>query len=101
MSHIYDSKALELSREVLRLFIEPFPAVQLQAKIQNLFIDAMEFAAPPLQPRGEPYTLPDGWVMVPKEPTAAMYNAGDRELTTKQVWDAMLSTVPQLEVSRD
>lgn len=35
--------------------------------------------------------IPDGYVMVPKEPTAQMYDAGDRQMTTKQVWDAMLA----------
>lgn len=41
---------------------------------------------------------PDGWVMVPVEPTAEMYDAGDRQLATKQVWDAMLAAAPQQEV---
>lgn len=39
--------------------------------------------------------VPDGYVMVPKEPTAQMYDAGDRQMTTKQVWDAMLAAGPQ------
>jgi|GEM_PF-4203057 len=49
MSHAFDSKALELSRKTIALFFEPMPGVQLQAKIQNLFIDAMKFAAPAVQ----------------------------------------------------
>lgn len=39
--------------------------------------------------------IPEGYVMVPKEPTAQMYDAGDRQMTTKQVWDAMLAAAPQ------
>ncbi|WP_409071487.1 hypothetical protein [Klebsiella pneumoniae] len=41
------------------------------------------------------YVAPPGYVMVPKEPTAQMYDAGDRKMTTKQVWDAMLAAAPQ------
>jgi len=39
-----------------------------------------------------------GWKMVPIEPTAAMYDAGDKQLATKQVWDAMLAAAPKPEV---
>ncbi|HCA5739250.1 TPA: DUF551 domain-containing protein [Citrobacter freundii] len=39
--------------------------------------------------------IPDGYVMVPKEPTAKMYDAGDQQMATKQVWDAMLAAAPQ------
>lgn len=45
MSHIHDSKALELSKQAMQLFFSPMPGVQLQAKIQCLFADAMAFAA--------------------------------------------------------
>lgn len=46
---------------------------------------------------GNSPVIPDGWVMVPVEPTAAMYEAGDRQLATKQVWDAMIAAAPQQE----
>lgn len=39
--------------------------------------------------------IPDGYVMVPKEPTAKMYDAGDQQMATKQVWDAMIAAAPQ------
>jgi len=64
MNHAFDTKALELSRQAIALFFEPMPGVQLQAKIQNLFIAAMEFAAPAVQegqPVSQPYTLPE-WI---------------------------------------
>ncbi|MFW3786377.1 hypothetical protein ACKLKE_23140 [Klebsiella quasipneumoniae subsp. similipneumoniae] len=48
----------------------------------------------PVHPGSSP-AIPDGYVMVPKEPTAQMYHAGDRQMTTKQVWDAMLAAAPQ------
>lgn len=44
---------------------------------------------------GKSPVIPEGYVMVPKEPTAQMYDAGDRQMTTKQVWDAMLAVAPQ------
>lgn len=44
---------------------------------------------------GNSPAIPDGYVMVPKEPTAKMYDAGDRQMTTKQVWDAMLAAAQQ------
>lgn len=44
---------------------------------------------------GNSPVIPEGYVMVPKEPTAQMYDAGDRKMTTKQVWDAMLAAAPQ------
>ncbi len=52
------------------------------------------------QNAGNSPVIPDGYVMVPKEPTAQMYDAGDRQMTTKQVWDAMLASAPQ-EVQGD
>ncbi len=47
-------------------------------------------------PTAEP-AVPDGWKLVPIEPTAAMYDAGDHQLATKQVWDAMLAAAPEVE----
>ena len=47
------------------------------------------------EPVSQPYKLPDGWKLVPVEPTAEMYDAGDQQLATKQVWDAMLAAAPQ------
>ncbi|HBX3879865.1 TPA: hypothetical protein MHZ99_21255 [Klebsiella pneumoniae subsp. pneumoniae] len=44
---------------------------------------------------GNSPVIPEGYVLVPKEPTAQMYDAGDRQMTTKQVWDAMLAAAPQ------
>lgn len=44
---------------------------------------------------GNSPAIPDGYVMVPKEPTEQMYDAGDRQMATKQVWDAMLAAAPQ------
>ena len=43
------------------------------------------------------YEAVAGWKMVPVEPTAEMYDAGDKQLATKQVWDAMLAAAPKPE----
>lgn len=44
---------------------------------------------------GNSPVIPEGYALVPIEPTAEMYNAGDRQLATKQVWDAMIAAAPQ------
>jgi len=65
MSHAFDSKALALSRQVMGLIETPMHEAQLQAKIQNLFIDAMKFAAPAVQAEqlsGNSPVIPDGWL---------------------------------------
>jgi hypothetical protein len=46
MSNIHDTKALALSRQVMGMIETPMHYAQLQAKIQCLFVEAMEFAAP-------------------------------------------------------
>lgn len=50
------------------------------------------------EPVTSAYKLPEGWVAVPVEPTSEMYDAGDRQLATKQVWDAMVAAAPNQEV---
>lgn len=44
---------------------------------------------------GNSPVIPDGYALVPIEPTKEMYDAGDRQLTTKQVWDAIIAAAPQ------
>lgn len=48
---------------------------------------------------GNSPVIPEGYAMVPKEPTAQMYDAGDRQMATKQVWDAMLAAAPQEDIN--
>lgn len=111
MNHAFDTKALELSRQAIALFFEPMPGVQLQPKIQNLFIAAMEFAAPEVQDGqhvSQPYTLPDGYALVPVKPTAEMQSAAASAIrfettpinklwTGNAVYKAMLAAAPQQE----
>lgn len=59
MNHIHDSKALALSRQVMALMYGPMPtggSMQLQAKIQCMFVEAMAFAA------GNSPVIPDGLI---------------------------------------
>ncbi|WAH51935.1 hypothetical protein LMA04_17835 [Pseudescherichia vulneris] len=69
----FDSKALSLARQVMELTRQKHIGgdVQLLAKIQCLFVEAMEYAAP----QSNSPVIPDGWVMLPSEPTHAMMTA--------------------------
>ncbi|WP_188249377.1 MULTISPECIES: DUF551 domain-containing protein [Citrobacter] len=65
-------------------------AAMLQAGNSPVIPDGLAAAAP-----SGIQMIPDGYVMVPKEPTAKMYDAGDQQMATKQVWDAMIAAAPQ------
>ncbi len=71
----FDSKALTSAREVLALTRQEHIGgdAQLLAKIQLLFVDAMEYAAPQsfgnseqLEPVSQTYTLRDGLAAIRK-----------------------------------
>ncbi len=53
--------------------------------------------ANPIDNTAPQYEALAGWKLVPVEPTAEMYDAGDKQLATKQVWDAMLAAAPKPE----
>ncbi|MGU0056796.1 hypothetical protein ACVXG7_19665 [Enterobacter hormaechei] len=42
--------------------------------------------------------IPDGWVMVPEEPTHEMLEAGDEQFGTYDVYRRMIAASPQQEV---
>lgn len=63
-----------------------------QVSIEAVIVMAKELLA--LRQRRE---IPEGWKLVPAEPTAAMYEAGDHQLATKDIWDAMLAAAPEVE----
>lgn len=89
MNCVHDTKALELSREVMAIMYGPIPtggSVQLQAKIQCLFADAMDFAA------GNSPAIPDGYVLVPIVPTEDMIINGfesepDPHFSDEKEWE--------------
>ncbi|EPQ0971596.1 hypothetical protein NNU90_001740 [Citrobacter farmeri] len=47
---------------------------------------------------GDSPVIPDGWVMVPEEPTHEMLEAGDEQFGTYDVYRRMLASAPQQEV---
>lgn len=74
----YDSKALEFSREVIQLMYGPMPvggSVQLLAKVQCLFIEAMEYDAcrATILQAGNSPVAPDGSKEALSEAVAAIY----------------------------
>ncbi|WP_431612855.1 hypothetical protein, partial [Enterobacter chengduensis] len=47
---------------------------------------------------GKSPVIPDGWVLVPEEPTHEMLEAGDEQFGTYDVYRRMIATAPQQEV---
>ncbi|HHT4570476.1 hypothetical protein [Enterobacter hormaechei] len=47
---------------------------------------------------GNPPVTPDGWVLVPEEPTHEMLEAGDEQFGTYDVYRRMIAAAPQQEV---
>ncbi len=88
-----DHQIRELVNQLRDIAIKYHAAGQLREQIARVVRAAM------LQAGNSP-VIPEGYVMVPKEPTEQMYDAGDRQMATKQVWDAMLAAAPQ-EVKGD
>lgn len=69
----------------------------IAADMWNACRAAMLNQAPVNQPASNSPEIPDGYALVPIEPTGEMYDAGDRQPTTKQVWDAMIAAAPKQE----
>ena len=83
-----DRQIRELVNQLRDIAVKYHAAGQLREQIARVIRAAMLQA-------GNSQVIPDGYVMVPKEPTEQMYDAGDRQMATKQVWDAMLAAAPQ------
>lgn len=49
-------------------------------------------------PSGNSPVIPDGWVMVPEDPTHEMLEAGDEQFGTYDVYRRMIAASPQQEV---
>ncbi|GAL57150.1 hypothetical protein EV102420_06_00240 [Pseudescherichia vulneris NBRC 102420] len=109
----FDSKALDLAREVMGLIRQEHIGgdAQLIAKIQLLFVEAMEYASPQLFGNAEQLNspaVPDCWVIVPIDPTWSMLSAdgcskhhGGQKCShhenRKRIWRAMLAAAPKQE----
>lgn len=95
--------ALELNKRILAGNSQVIPgaekrisdAVELLKKAAPAMLADNSGPDGPLAGRMKSPVIPEGYAMVPKEPTAQMYDAGDRQMATKQVWDAMLAAAPQ------
>ncbi|UOZ20277.1 Lar family restriction alleviation protein [Enterobacter asburiae] len=48
-------------------------------------------------PSGNSPVIPDGWVMVPEDPTHEMLEAGDEQFGTYDVYRRMIEAAPKLE----
>ena len=57
-----------------------------------------EFAAMLQDADGNSPVIPDGWVLVPEEPTHEMLEAGDEQFGTYDVYRRMIAASPQQEV---
>lgn len=104
----FDSKALASAREVMALTKQEHIGgdAQLIAKIQLLFVDAMEYAAPQSFGNSEKLNSPggpDGWKLMPKSLTlemalaAAPYANGD----VKEYYRALVASAPPAPVADD
>lgn len=91
MSHAFDSKALELSRKTMVLMYGPMPvggSCQLHAQIQNLFIEAMQFAAPAVQAEQTKRLI--GW-------RTADYTEETSDPEMAKNWAAVVGVLPVFE----
>ena len=53
-----------------------------------------------IKTRGNSPVIPDGWVVVPEEPTHEMLEAGDEQFGTYDVYRRMIAAAPQQEVTQ-
>ena len=66
---------------------------------EQFYIDQLEAEIAKL--RASPASAPEGWKIVPVEPTGEMVDAGIRSLGTADKFRAMLATAPTPPVSED
>lgn len=72
----------------------PGDAEKLKAAIEEL----NHSGEPTIMIAGDSPVIPDGWVMVPEEPTHEMLEAGDEQFGTYDVYRRMIAASPQQEV---
>lgn len=95
----YDSKALASAREVMAIIKQEHIGgdAQLLAKIQLLFVDAMQYAAP----QSKCTVTPVGWKLVPLIAFPSQWAAGQRAFDSAgmnkvdAVYKAMVAAAPQ------
>lgn len=97
----FDTIALETAREIMcdvnRRHEFLGGEVQLLSRIQCRIDDACR-AAMLHGADGNSPVIPDGWVMVPEEPTHEMLEAGDEQFGTYDVYRRMIAAAPRWKV---
>ncbi|WP_336239775.1 hypothetical protein [Enterobacter chuandaensis] len=71
----------------------PGDAEKLKAAIEEL----NHSGEPTIMIAGDSPVIPDGWVMVPEDPTHEMLEAGDEQFGTYDVYRRMIEAAPKLE----
>ena len=104
----FDSKALASAREVMALTRQEHIGgdAQLIAKIQLLFVEAMEYAAPQSFGNSEQLNspaAPDGWKLVPAIAFPSQWAAGQKAFESAginkvdAIYKAMVAAAPKQE----
>ncbi|HCR2100318.1 TPA: hypothetical protein ONC68_000594 [Enterobacter asburiae] len=88
-----DHQIRELVNELRDIAVEYHGTQQLRERIARTIRAAMLHGAD-----GNSPVIPDGWVMVPEEPTHEMLEAGDEQFGTYDVYRRMIAAAPQQEV---
>ncbi|MCE1514339.1 MULTISPECIES: hypothetical protein [unclassified Enterobacter cloacae complex] len=85
-----DHQIRELVNELRDIAVEYHGTQQLRERIARTVRAAMLQGAD-----GNSPVIPDGWVMVPEEPTHEMLEAGDEQFGTYDVYRRMIAASPQ------
>ncbi|MFH5131333.1 hypothetical protein [Enterobacter roggenkampii] len=88
-----DHQIRELVNELRDIAVEYHGTQQLRERIARTIRAAMLHGAD-----GNSPVIPDGWVMVPEEPTHEMLEAGDEQFGTYDVYRRMIAAALQQEV---
>ena len=85
-----DHQIRELVNELRDIAVEYHGTQQLRERIARTIRAAMLHGAD-----GNSPVIPDGWVLVPEEPTHEMLEAGDEQFGTYDVYRRMIAASPQ------
>ncbi|MCM7636271.1 DUF551 domain-containing protein [Enterobacter roggenkampii] len=88
-----DHQIRELVNELRDIAVEYHGTQQLRERIARTIRAAMLQGAD-----GNSPVIPDGWVMVPEDPTHEMLEAGDEQFGTYDVYRRMIAAAPQWKV---
>ncbi|MBW9453365.1 hypothetical protein [Citrobacter portucalensis] len=75
-----------------------YPGVQTNWRDAKIYADGWNACRAAMFQAGNSPVTPDGWVLVPEEPTHEMLEAGDEQFGTYDVYRRMVAASPQQEV---